>query len=108
MEFFYGKTMPQSVRAWVVELDGRVLGIGGISYDGWQIIVFSQYDPELDKYPVTKVRGVKKILEIMGDLPAIAVPAKEHPNAPGLLERLGFSKRGDGTYQWLGKLAERK
>jgi len=90
-----------SFRAYVVEVDGRVLGIGGIYYAGGNVVAFSEYDPELDNHRLAKARGLKIIMELVGDRPCIAMVDGKHPCAPKLLERIGFKHSHGNIYKWV-------
>ena len=91
--------LKHTFRAWVVENEERVLGIGGVYYDGDFIIVFSRFEPELEKYPLAKARGVKKIMEIVGDKTCLAIADEKFPESTKLLERIGFKHIEGRMYQ---------
>lgn len=87
-------------RAWVAEDETGVLGIGGVYYDGPYIIAFSRFEPGLEKYPLGKARGLKKIMEIVKDRHCIAIADEKFRDAPGLLERIGFKHVEGRVYKW--------
>ena len=99
IEAFY-PNLTQTVRAWTVELNGEPLGVGGVYYQGDIAVAFSAFKPELDKWPMTKLRGLKKIMEIVGDRSCIAIADEKFPDAPKLLERIGFQHIEGRTYKW--------
>mgnify|MGYP001597580952 FL=1 len=92
--------LKHTFRAWVVENEDKVLGIGGVYYDGDFIIVFSRFEPELEKYPLAKARGVKKIMEIVGDRTCLAIADEKFPESAKLLERIGFKHIEGRVYKW--------
>ena len=87
-------------KAWVVENDEKVLGVGGVYYAGDYIVAFSRSEPELDKYPLAKARGLKKIMEIVGDKSCLAIADERFPGSTKLLERIGFKHIEGRVYQW--------
>ena len=99
IQLFY-PNLTHTFRAWVVENEDRVLGVGGVYYDGDFIIVFSRSEPELDKYPLAKARGLKKIMEIVGDKTCLAIADEKFPGSTKLLERIGFKHIEGRVYKW--------
>ena len=100
IETFYGPNCKWTFRACAARLGDETLGVGGIYYEGPHIIAFSSFKPELDKYPVAKVRGIKKIMEIVGDREVYAIASEQYPGSGKLLERLGFEHIGERLYAW--------
>lgn len=92
--------LKHTFRAWVVENEEKVLGVGGVYYEGEFIIAFSRFEPELDKYPLAKARGLKKIMEIVGDKSCVAVADEKFPGSGKLLERIGFRHIEGNVYKW--------
>lgn len=92
---FYGAPPATTVRAYVADLDGDILGIAGISFHGSLLIAFSDIKPEMRKFPITIMRGARKVLD-MTRAPILAYPDPDIEGAPRLLERLGFVNL-DGT-----------
>lgn len=103
IEAFYG-TVKWTFRAIVAELNGEVIGIGGVYYDGNKTVAFSSIKPELLRYKVTLVRGLKKIMDIVGPRECIAIADPKIETAPQLLRRLGFEEIGGGYFRWARKL----
>ena len=87
-------------KAVVAENEDKVLGIGGIYYDGDSIVVFSRFDPELKTYPLALARGAKKIMKIVGEKTCYAVADENIPESQNLLERLGFKHIEGRVYKW--------
>lgn len=89
-----------SFHAWVVELEGKPVGIGGVYYQGSMLLAFSHSKEELDDYPLMKARGAKKVLEIIGGRMCYALASPRIPDAAKNLERLGFKHLEGRLYQW--------
>lgn len=96
---FYG-SVKWTFRAFAADLDGKVLAVGGIYYDGGNRVAFSSMRNEMRRFPVTIMKGAKLIMTLL-DKPTIAIANPTEPGAPRLLERLGFEPRGNGVYEWL-------
>lgn len=91
-------------RAYAAELDGEVLAVGGFYYDGPHVVVFSSVKPGAnEKYPFTAGRMVKKIMTLIEDMPCVALADDKFPDAPKLLERLGFEQVRGKAYRWVRK-----
>jgi hypothetical protein len=100
LERFYGR-FPWTFRAFAAELDGEVLGIGGIYYHREYVVAFSHAkDDAHQKYPFTAARMTKKIMGLVDGRPCIAIVSDTIPGAPALLERLGFEKTEGRVWRW--------
>lgn len=99
IDSFY-PNLKHTFKAYVVENDKKVLGIGGIYYEGDFIIVFSRFDPELKKYPLAMARGAKKVMEIVGGKTCLAIADENIPESENLLRRLGFRHIEGRVYKW--------
>jgi len=89
-----------NAHAWVVEIPGEVLGIGGIFYTKESVVAFSDNKPELEKYPFTMARCAKKIMEIIGDRQVIAMVGPKYPGSHKLLGDLGFEHIEGNVYRY--------
>ena len=98
-EFYPGVT--NTFRAIVAELDGRILGVGGVFYAQNNIVAFSSFKPEMDEFPITKIKGFLKGKEFIKGLSCMAEADEKIPLAPKLLERLGFKQVQGRVYQWV-------
>lgn len=94
LEAFYGVRPPATVRALVAELDGELVGIGGIEYVGRQRIAFCWVKPGLKVYPLVIARAARQVLKMANGAPVIAFGDPEEPTSDRFLSRLGFEKRG--------------
>lgn len=94
---FYDEVPGVSARAWVVEVDGEVKGVGGVYFQSGRAMAFSEFKDGLSKR--LKVMGARKIMEIVCGC-SCTVYAYEGPflTAPKLLEKLGFEKIGSSKF----------
>jgi hypothetical protein len=101
------ETLPIRIRAITAELDGRVLGIGGIGYrtDG-VVIGFAAINEEFRLYPAAIHRAglaMMKVIRESGVPQVIALADQRIEAADRWLERLGFRvcfERGVRLYVW--------
>lgn len=90
IERFYGRRLPHSVAAHVAVLDGEPIGVVGLMFDPRGAYYFSDLRPEMRRWPMTIVRGVRAFLADVGETNAPAIADTEEPGAPRLLSLLGF------------------
>jgi len=96
---FYGEGFSPSFRASVVEVDGRVLGIGGLYYKNEMAVAFAKYDDELAKYPLARARGAKEIMRIIGKRSCMA-KVDSKPESAEVLGKLGWEHLEGDFYRW--------
>lgn len=102
LEAFYGRKMDRTMRAWVLELDGRIIAVGGLAYHrGRPWDLFSDITPELKAHPIAALKAAKAVLAGMRHLPAVALADCNLPNSERVLKMLGLEPIGNGGYQWL-------
>lgn len=95
----------QTVRAWVVEENGRALGIGGYYLDQGRTVMFAEILESGRKcqWParamLTSARHVLAQAQKTG-LPVCAVADPSVENSAKLLERIGFVHGYKETYVW--------
>ena|SRR5688572_18600318 len=103
IDAFYGKRPPQTVRALVLEIDGIVMGIGGLTSEVGQVVAFIDLKPEAKKYKKSLVRalwtGYEKLMR-GNKVPIIAVADPNEPTAEGLLKHFGFEHMENGVFKW--------
>ena len=96
---FYG-SVNWTFRAFVAELDGQVLGIGGGYYDGPSVVAFSSLKPEMLRYKKTIVLGARKIMELVRGRSCFAIASEKHPGSERLLEHFGFERVNGRVFKW--------
>lgn len=86
---FYPEGLAHTVRAWAMDMDGEVVGLGGIVYRPGDAYLFSVIRPALRKHPRAMVRAAWAFLAEHGEsLPAFADP--QEPGSARFLAFLGF------------------
>lgn len=107
LDEFYGDERPSaSMRAIVVEIDGKVAGVAGISYHGDIMTAFSKMDDSLRKYPVTIMKAARRFTDILNKhgRNVFAISACYEKGSDRFLERVGFTFVGETSegrvYQW--------
>lgn len=96
---FYERPPGKSLRAYVAELDGTLLGIGGLFYqeDG-AVGCFSVMRPGMKPHRKTILRAARLLAEMAREAGAPAIADERHPNSRRLLSRLGFVSFGTTQY----------
>ena len=93
---FYGEPAKMSFRGFVAELDGEVVGIGGVYYDNGVAIAFSEMRPPMRKHKKAMAKACRMLTrffdQLGGKVYAVACPTE--PTAPQLLKKLGFVPTG--------------
>lgn len=96
----------RTVRAWVVEENGRVLGIGGFYLDAGRAVMFAEIANDARtrcQWParamLTSARHVLQQAMKTG-MPIYAVADPSVENSVKLLERIGFVQGYKETYVW--------
>lgn len=103
VEAFYGCRPPQTIRAFAFEAEGRLLGIGGLSREGGNIVAFIDLKPEAKQHKKALVRALRTGYQALfngNKLPIIAVADSNEPTAKGLLEHFGFVHMENGVFTW--------
>lgn len=93
---FYGDQYTKSFKGYVALLDGKVVGIGGISFSKNNMMLFSDIKDELRPYKRDIVKGVYILKDMVEKInyPVVAIASKEERLSEKLLDRLGFSPSG--------------
>lgn len=97
-ETLYHEPLRHSIWAHTAELDGRVVGIGGIAYIGKQPVLFSRMVDELRPHKRFIVRCAKRAAEMARVAHAAAVANPKEPLSCRLLMRIGLA--------WCGTMPE--
>lgn len=93
---FFDAPPKSSFRGYAIELDGDIVALFGVYYEGAHVVAFSDMKPALrrkKKAIVTAVRMLTELMDSMG-VPVYAVPNEAEPTAPYLLARMGFTPTG--------------
>lgn len=90
-----------SVRGVVVELDGELIGVGGVLHSS-PMQAFSVMDDKIRKYPRTIMKVILSFKELLNNyqLPIYAKCSMREKNSRKVLERIGFELVGGRLYQW--------
>lgn len=96
---------PASVRAFVAELDGEVLGVAGIAYWPNRIAAFADMKPGGEKYPLTIMRIARRVQALLREVkaPVYCNADPDFPNSPAFLAHVGFEHVGGRTFVWRNK-----
>lgn len=89
-----GEPLPYRIKTLTAEIDGKILGIGGIAFPpGGMVEAFVQQAPEAKNYPFAFHRAglmAMKMIRESGVREAVASCDKDNPVAVRWLKRLGF------------------
>jgi hypothetical protein len=87
-----GADLPRTVRGFVAEHDGRIMGVSGLMYLPHRIIAFAEMVDEGQQYPLTIMRMARKMKALMDEVsvPIFAEPDGQFPNSRRFLEHVGF------------------
>ncbi len=107
LPFVIGKPLPHRIRCITAELDGRVLGVGGLGYrpDG-TVIAFAHLSDELRQHPVAVHRAGRlgmALIESSGVPLVIAEAQPGNPAAERWLKHFGFERMehdGHRAFVW--------
>lgn len=104
---YYGAPLPYSVRALVLAVDGKVVGVGGIAYREGLKYAFMELKDEVRPRRVTIGRFAKALVETFGGRgPGMTIAEPDEPMSDKLLMWLGFEYVGPvpqgEVYQWPG------
>ena len=98
---FYGECPPYTMRAIVILLDEKPIGMGGVVVSKDSVAIFSDIHDTLKSYKKTFVRGMHEVMRMAHEfnLPIYAVETE--PTSPTVLKHLGFENNGQGVYTWV-------
>lgn len=101
-EAFYGMPPKHSMRAWVADLGGRPVGIGGVMYLSSDLppVLFSAMKPELRRFPKAIVSGARQLMAAMSGHYAIARADPAEAHSQKLLTRLGLQHVQGSVFEW--------
>lgn len=103
-----GEALPMTARAIAVEVDGKLVAVGGFYLREGSTIIFARIDEAHRKSPGFGRRLLRCARAVMKDaidmgLPIAAAADQDIPGADRLLERLGFKQAYKEVYQWHGQ-----
>jgi hypothetical protein len=93
---FYGDQYTKSFKGYAALLDGKVVGIAGISFEDETMVLFSDMKKEMRPFK----RDIVRAIWVLGDMvenaryPIVAVVDKKEPAAEKILTKLGFTHSG--------------
>jgi len=100
------------MRAYVATIDDRVVGIGGVLFMHGTKVVFSDMKDEFRSYKVSIMKFARKVEDVMGVSPGVAVMSQTEPGAARLLDWLGFDHVGQNDlgeiYRWAPRRVKEK
>lgn len=99
MAAFFPADPPKSARAWVAELDGRVIAVAGYYIDGGAAVVFSDMKDEMYDFPVTIVREARAFMARL-PVPAACSASPRVRGAGRFLRRLGWQHLRGNVFVW--------
>ena len=89
LRWYNGKPM-YSMKGYVAEKDGELLGLGGVFRVGGHRYVFAEMLPEAHRWARSILRIAKKVIEDVGGDTVYAVRQEDEPTAHRFLKHLGF------------------
>ena len=99
---YTGEYPPCQVRAVVGEIDGRIVGLGGLAFlKNGAVLAFMNAEPDVRNYKFALYRSAKALIqEAVGrGLTKInAIKADDIASAERFLSRLGFKSVGEDIY----------
>ena len=103
---FYGEECTKSFKGYVALLDGKVVGIGGLSFENETMMLFSDMKDEFRPFK----DDIWKSIAVLGEMvekakyPVVAVASNKEKASEMLLTKLGFTDSGnsnsDGKIFW--------
>ena len=87
---YYQDAFKQSAKMMVLESEGKILGIAGVTYERDKMVAFSDMKENIP--PKIIVWAAKQFLPLLMEVkaPIIAVASGKYPNSRRFLEHLGF------------------
>lgn len=94
LELFYEGRIPVSMRAHVIEVDGKILGVGGLYFESGYTVAFSHITDELRAHRKWIVKGARYLQRLIEQEPGtvLAIASPREKTSEHLLQRLGFEQ----------------
>ena len=92
-----------TIKAWVGDVDGRIVGIGGFYFYKGRWVGFCDLTEEASRYKVSFIRAARLAMDDMkraGHKFIYAEVDPDYPMAPKWVGRLGFQKTKSGIWRW--------
>jgi hypothetical protein len=85
-------SLPRTVRGFVAEHEGRIMGLAGVMYLPSRILGFAEMVQEGQQYPLTIMRMAHRMRTLLRSIhsPVFAEADERYPNSPAFLEHIGF------------------
>lgn len=93
-DFYNGKKPMRSLRGFVAVLEGRVIGIAGVYFDGKTMVAFSDMKEEMRKYKKDIVRGTRVVLAMLEERGTAVFAVCKDERAMAFVRRCGFQEMG--------------
>lgn len=103
---FYGDQPTKSFKGYVALLNGKVVGIGGLSFEKGTMMLFSDMKDELRPFKADIWKGIGILDEMVKKTkyPVYAVASNKEKRSEELLSNLGFIQSGqsvpEGKIYW--------
>lgn len=93
---FYGDQYTKSFKGHVALLNGKVVGIGGLSFENETMVLFSDIKEEMRPFKKDIVRSMRVLAKLVDstNYPVVSIADKKEAGAEMLLNRLGFASSG--------------
>jgi hypothetical protein len=100
---YYGDAPRETIRAYVADINGSIVGIVGIFRSKDSGIFFSEFKPELQPYlkSITIMRTIKKALSLCDEYRGPVFALADNAESCRLMNRLGFTHLHGAWYGWL-------
>lgn len=94
LEQFYEGRIPVSMRAHVLDVGGKILGVGGLYFESGYTVAFSHITDELRAHRKWIVKGARYLQRLIEQEPGtvLAVASPKEKTSEHLLQRLGFEQ----------------
>ena len=104
---YRGEVYSESFKGIVVDMDGEIIGIGGVINTS-PLQAFSNITDKLRKSPKTSVKAARLFRKLLNSYQydIYAYASEEEVNAPGYLEYIGFDHVDNRIYKWPTKDAQ--
>jgi hypothetical protein len=93
---FFGNMCFQRLKGYAAILNGEVIGVAGIRYDGDSLILFSDMKEPARKYKKDIIRMIRLMDELLENIkyPVLAIANKNESLSEKILIKLGFEYTG--------------